>query len=264
MTEKKIEQLLRRGMQAVGQVVEKAIGKAAAAKQTVVSNTVGAGMPLTIESQLPVPKVREVLRLAAERVVHSIIPALSERRVLELADGVGQHAGTLRDHGARLVVATEIGAANSVVTTDAVSRQYLVRAWVHRLPFRDGAFDFAIANLLTPYQGDFLRALKEIGRVVTAGGTVVLADFHPFGAFARRGAARVRPSESTFRGVADYYKAARLAGVRVTDVREAFLDEGLRSAFVTVEEKQAYRALRDMPLVLCLVAKKGGSGEVAV
>lgn len=264
MVEKKspprLESYLRRGMQAMGQVVERAIGKAQEAKQTVVtaaaSSGGGGGGGSTIEANLSVPKVKELLRLAADRLIPSLIPALAERRVFEVADGVGHYMSTMKEHGAACLIATEIG-AGTAVHVDAMRQQFQVRAVLHRMPFADGIFDFGIANLLTSYQGDILRALKELSRILTAGGTVIVADFHPFGPYAKRGTARVRPTDSAFRGVADYYKAARLAGLKIADVREVFLDEGLRPAFVTPDEKRAYRTLRDVPLVLAMVARKG-------
>lgn len=253
---KKIEDALRRGMQSVGKAVEKAIGKAQEAKESV-AGAAGAAGPVTLEAVLSVPKVKELLRLAVEKMVPTMLPALSDRRALELGDGVGRYAPRMKDHGAKLVVATEIGAGGGGSVVDPVHRIFMVRAAIYRLPFEDNVFDFGVANLLTPYQGNVLQALKEISRVMVPGGTVVISDFHPYGAYAKRGAARVRPAESSFRGVADYYKAARLAGLRVVDLREAHVDEAVRAAFVSDEEKQAYRALRDSPLVLCLVAKKG-------
>lgn len=255
----RLESYLRRGMQAMGHVVERAIGKAQEAKKTVVTAAAsggGGGGGSTIESNLNVPKVKELLRLATDRLIPSLIPALAERRVFEVADGVGHYMSTMKEHGAGCLVATEIGAGGTV-HVDAMRQLFQVRAALHRMPFADGIFDFGIANLLTSYQGDVLRALKELSRILAAGGTVIIADFHPFGPYAKRGAARVRPTESAFRGVADYYKAARLAGLKVVDVREVFIDEGLRPAFVTPEEKCAYRALRDAPLVLAMIARKG-------
>ncbi len=243
----------------MGEVVEKAIGKAQAAKKTVVTGATGHA-PDTIEAHLPIAKVKEVLRMAVERMVPTLLPTLADRRSLEIGDGVGRYAPRLKEHGSRLVIAAEIGAGDAEIIPDAVGRVFLVRTALHRLPFEDQLFDFAVANLLTPYQGDVARALKEIGRVLAPGASLIITDFHPFGSYARRGTARVRPTESAFRGLGDYYKVARLAGLRITDVRESFLDETVRAAFVTPEEKQAYRALRDTPLVLCVLAKK--SAEV--
>jgi SAM-dependent methyltransferase len=265
---KKVEDALRKGMSSVGRVVERAIGKAQEAKKSVVPKP-GARMSNkkivdSLETRLTVPKVRDVLRLAVERLVPTLLPTLTDRRALEVGESVGRFAPSMKEHGAGLVVATQIGAGDTGErVVDPVSRLYEIRAAIHRLPFLDNAFDFGVANLLTPYQGNILQALKELSRVMAAGGTLILTDFHPFGPYAKRGSVRVRPAESSFRGVADYYKAARLAGLRVADVFECFIDETVRSAFQTPEEKTIYRDFRDAPLVLCLVAKKGVSEAAA-
>ncbi len=258
---KKLEDMLRKGMASVGQAVEKAIGKAQEAKQSVVTSAshVGSnGKAGTLEASISIQKIKELLRVSVERLVPSVLPSLADRRALEIGDGVGRYAPSLKEHGAKLVVATEIGASGFATRiADPVARMYMIRAAIHRLPFTDNAFDFGVANLLTPYQGNFLQALKELARILAPGGSMVITDFHPFGAYAKRGAVRVRPADSAFRGIGDYYKAARLSGLRVTDIRECFIDETVRATFQTPEEKEAYRSLRDSPLILCLVVKKG-------
>ncbi|MBI2343981.1 MAG: class I SAM-dependent methyltransferase [Deltaproteobacteria bacterium] len=262
---KRIEEVLRRGMASVGYVVEKAIGKAQEARKTVVPSTGAvrkhAATGDVLEVRLAMPKVKDLLQTSVERLVPTVFPALSGRRALEIGEGAGRYAPSLKDHGAQLVVATEIGAGGIENThaTESVNRLYLVRAAIHRLPFADSVFDFVVANLVTPYQGNFLQALKELSRVMAPGGTLLVTDFHPFGAYARRGTARIRPTESSFRGMADYYKAARLAGLRVADLREGFIDETVRAVFQTQEEKETYRDFRDTPLILCLIARKGVS-----
>ncbi len=265
MAKKRLEEIIRKGMTSVGHAVEKAIGKAQEARQSVATtaaNVGGGTKHATLETSISLQKVKEILRASVERLVPTLFPPLADRRALEVADGVGGYAPSMKEHGARLVVTTEIGASGFTMrVADPVSRTYMTRAAIHRLPFIDNAFDFVVANLLTPYQGNVLQALKELARVLTSGGTMVLSDFHPFGAYAKRGSLRVRPTDAAFRGVGDYYKAARLAGLRVVDVRECFIDETVRAAFQTPEEKEAYRNLRDTPLVLCLVVKKG-AGEV--
>lgn len=255
----KFEDMLRSGMQKIGSAVEKVIGKAREAKQSVslpAPSTQG-DYPPSLEGLLTVPKVRELLRLSVDRMIPNLLPALTDRRAFELADGVGKYAPRMKDHGAKMVVATEIGAGMTNPITDAVNHVYMLRAAIYRLPFEDNVFDFGVANLLTPYQGNVMQAFKEISRVMAPGGTIIITDFHPFGSYAKRGTARVKPVESSFRGLADYYKAARLSGMRVTDIRESFVDETVRALFVTDEEKQIYRTLRDTPLILCMIAKKG-------
>ncbi len=258
---KKIEDMLRKGMQSMGQVVERAIGKAQATRKVVSEKPRRVASPRTLESVLSIQKVKDLLKIAAERLIPTQIPTLADRRVFEVGDGVGSFSPTLKDRGAKMVVAVEIGGSGFAIAADHVDRQYLVRSSVSRLPFRNGMFDYGVANLLTPYQGDFLHTLKELSRILAPGGTLIATDFHPFGAYARRGSLRIKPSEATMRGLADYYKAARLAGLQLVDIRESFLDETVRSLFETVEEKQIYRILRETPLILCMITRKLSVGR---
>ncbi|MBI2346462.1 MAG: class I SAM-dependent methyltransferase [Deltaproteobacteria bacterium] len=257
---RRVEDLLRRGMRGVGTLVEKAIGTAQQARATVAAGS-AAPAPPALETLLGLPKLRELLQLAADRLVPPLLPNLAGRAVLEVGEGTGRFTLACKEHGAQIVAAFELGAAFTSPLVDMTRRMYVVRGSVRRLPFRDDRFDFGIANLATSQQGDLLRALKEVSRVIQPEGTVVLIDFHPFGWYARRGATRIKPVESTLRGTGDYFKAARLAGLQLCDLREAFIDETMRAAFATPEEKVAYRTVKESPLLLCCVLRKGAAGE---
>lgn len=253
---KKMEEVLRRGMEGVGKFVEKAIGKAAAAKATVVATGTPA-QAVAFETQFGIPKLRELLQLAAERLIPPLLPTLANRAVVEVGDGTGRFALACKEHGAKLVAALEIGGGAPPTIADATRQLYVIRGSLRRLPFADDFFDFGIANLATAQQGDLLRSLKEISRVLAPDAELLMIDFHPFGCYAKRGSSRIKPVESTLRGMGDYYKVARLAGLRVQDIRESFLDETMRAAFATPDEKVAYRTLKESPLMVCLQLRKG-------
>lgn len=257
---KKMEDLLRRGMQGVGQFVEKAIGKARAAKATVVAGAPSTSQP-AFETSFGLSKLKEILTLANDRIVPPLLPELANKSAIEIAEGTGRFAVPLKEHGAKLVASLEIGTGVPVTNTDSTRQLYVIRGSLRRLPFADAFFDFCIANLATPHQGDFLKSLKEIGRVMAPGADLVVADYHPFGSYAKRGSARIKPVESTLRGMGDYFKVARLAGLRVRDIRESFVDETMRAAFVTPEEKIAYRTLKDNPIMVCLLLRKGSGAQ---
>ena len=257
---KKMEEFLRHGMQRLGRVVEKAIGTAKQAKATVVA-TGATPASVALETQFGIPKLKELLRFAVDRIVPSVIPTLTNRTVVEIAEETGRFALTCKEQGARLVAALELGAGQPPAVADATRQVYVIRGGLRRLPFADNFFDFGIVNLTTPLQGEFLRSLKEVSRILAPGAGLIVADFHPFGWFARRGATRIKPAESTLRGMGDYFKVARLAGLHVLDLREAFLDETMRAAFVTPEEKIAYRTLKESPLMVCLILRKGNADE---
>jgi len=79
----------------------------------------------------------------------------------------------------------------------------------------------------------------------------VFIDYHPYGLYAKKGPNRLRSVESSIRGAEDYYRICRAAGLRVVDLREAFVDENLRSYFGD-DQISAYRSMKGSPLTIYL------------
>ena len=57
----------------------------------------------------------------------------------------------------------------------------IVRSQAARLPFTNNRFSYILARLATQLQGDMVRALRELSRVLAPGGQGVVDDYHPFG-----------------------------------------------------------------------------------
>jgi hypothetical protein len=125
-----------------------------------------------------------------------------------------------------------------------------------RIAVQSGGFDAAVALLAAPFQGEIELVLRELARTLVVGGDVVIADFHPFGNYAKRGSHRLRASFAS--GIEDYYRMARAAGITITDIREGFCDERSAAFFVTPDEKLLYRQLKGAPLVVAFRGRKLG------
>lgn len=247
------EQTLRRAMTALGRVVEQAIGKAKQAKVQVESR--GGVQPLlALESQLDMPRIRELIEAATQKLLAGAIPDLKGHPALEVGEDCGAYAPKLLGAQAGSVISIELSAAASPQQGDA-TRGYVVRAQPSRLPFHGNRFAYALGRFATPQQGDVVAAVQEVGRVLAGGGQGVIVDYHPFGLYAKRGAQRLRPAESGLRHFEDYYRLCKAAGLRVVDVREAFIDEELRTLF-RESEIAAYRSLKGTPLLLFLFVYK--------
>lgn len=255
MSRETLENVLRKIIIPVGHAVERVIGQAKKAKQSVGS---GGGMQpiLALESQLQMAKLKELISKATTRVVEQFVPMIGDKPAVELCDGPSVFGELLKGRGASQVIHVDIGAS----TLDALSMHkngiYEVRAQVRKVPFEDNYFHLALACLTTSCQGEFIKAAKEIGRMVAPGGDAIFTDFHPFGLYAKKGSVRIRPREANIRGLEDYYKICKVAGFRVTDVREVFIDEAMRPYFVTPDEKAAFKGVKETPLIICLFAKK--------
>lgn len=250
---KSFEQTLRRVMEAVGRFIESLIGSAKKAKVQV--STRGGVQPiLSVESQLPALRIRDIIDASITKVLQNAIPDLKGGKALEVGEGPASFCARLLAAQAQMAVGLEIG-GGSVGRQGDVSRGFIIRAGAARLPFLDGKFLYFLARLATQLQGDMVRALRELARILVPGGQGTIVDYHPFGLYAKRGANRVRPADSGVHRFEDYYRLCRQVGLRIIDVREAFVDEGARPLFKE-EEIQAYRNLKGTPLLVFLFVYK--------
>ncbi len=240
-------------MEWLGHHVEAIIGKAKHARMRVESRG-GVQPVLSVESQLSPHRLRELIDSASEKVLLGTIPSLKGQDALEVGEGPVALGAKLLASQARMAVGLEIGGA-SIGRQGDVSRGFVVRGELARMPFPPGCFAYVVARLATTLQGDMVRAFREIGRVIEPGGQGVIIDYHPFGLFAKKGSGRLRPADSGIERFEDYYRLSRQSGFRVIDVREAVVDESLRG-FFHEQEIGIYRNLKGTPLIAFLFIYK--------
>ncbi len=248
-----VEQTLRRAMTALGHFVEKVIGKA---QKTVaqVESRGGVQPMLSLESQLAMDRIMDLIEESAGRIISSSIPELTGQATLEVGEAPVLHLPKLLGLQADIAIGVEIGGRFSEQQGD-VSRGLIIHAKPSRLPFANQKFSYIIGRLATPHQGDVAGAISEIGRVLAPGGRGMIIDYHPFGLYAKRGGHRMRSVESNIRKIEEYYHLCRKADLRVVDLREAFIDESMRSLFKE-DEIPAYRSLKGTPLLVFLFIYK--------
>lgn len=247
------EQSLRRAMEALGRIVEKLIGKAKQARVQVESR--GGVQPLlSLESQLTPARVRELVEAATQRVIANVMPELTEQATLEVGEGPPLYGPRMLGQKAQTAIGVEISGAESSVQGDP-SRGFVLRAQPARLPFAGNRFAYILGRLATAAQGDMVRVVHELGRVLAPGGQGVIVDYHPYGLYAKRGIHRLRPAESTIRKIEDYYRLCKLAGVRVVDLKEALIEDDMRPLFKE-DEIGAYRALKGTPFLVFIFIYK--------
>jgi SAM-dependent methyltransferase len=198
-----------------------------------------------------------MINAAYEKTASQKIPPLVDKTAIEIKEGGALLTRQFKDKGATVAVHIDMGgSAGSYGQSEkgVVS----VRGLPSRLPFEDGFFDYIIAHFANQFQGDISKSVKEFSRLLSIAGEGIITDFHPFGMYAKRGNIRLKPVESTIRGVEDYYKMCAGVGLKVTSVKESFFDENLRPMFVTEDEKSAFRIVKDTPLLIHLYVRKGG------
>jgi len=241
-------------MTRLGNFVEGLIGQAKSAK-TQLGTRSGIQPVIALESRLSPERMRQLLDFVTDRLVLPTFPALKDKSLLEVGEGPMRYVLAFAERKPRVNTGVVVG-SGLMASGPVPSGALLLRGVFKALPFPAEHFDFAAVRLTTPLQGDVVGPVKEVGRVLTPDGTAILVDYHPFGLFAKSGASRMRGVESSIRGLEDYYKMCRLAGLSITDIREAFIDDSLRNFFGTPEEAQIFRDLKGSPLILCLMVTK--------
>lgn len=144
----------------------------------------------SLQSTLYLPAHRGVLHIALR-----LQPA--PRRILDIGCGTGMLLRQARRHyPAALLVGIDTAAAMTAVA--ATNNQPIVihhlRAAAERLPFVDRAFELVLATMAMRHWNDLAAATTEIDRVLSPGGSLVLADVFPAGP--RGSGPRTRPRRS--------------------------------------------------------------------
>ncbi|MFH1653343.1 MAG: methyltransferase domain-containing protein [Pseudomonadota bacterium] len=257
--EQKIKKILKRFVLTLGNFVESVIEKFKKMKISVGKKS-GLQPILSLESQLPDETILKIINDGAKRVLIEALPKMQGITTLEVADGGALVSEKLMQQGAKLALFCEIG--NVAGEQGDIGTGLKVKGGIANLPFNNAFFDYFVANLATPRQGDLNRGMKEFSRVLTPGGQGVIVDFHPYSMFAKEGSQRMRSIKTTINGIEDYYKLIKSTGLRVVNIRELFIDDKVRSFFAP-DAIEAYRNLKGSPfLVFVYVYKPKGKGRM--
>jgi ubiquinone/menaquinone biosynthesis C-methylase UbiE len=121
------------------------------------------------------PVAHNPLMRAEQRVMLEHWPAVSGKRVLDLAAGTGRYSRLLAETRAADIIAVDFCAP--MLTGVSVAQR--VCATMMQLPFKDGTFDVVISGLALGHATDVNAWMREVARVLKPGGTLLYSDFHP-------------------------------------------------------------------------------------
>ena len=165
-------------------------------------------------------------RFARRRIanVFSLLPELSGRTLVDLGCGMGTFTIEAAGRGARAVgvdpAPAAVRAASAVAAAEGAEGAHFVRADAVRLPLRAAAADVVLAADLTEHLDDvtLARILREAGRILTAGGRLVLYTpdrQHLFERLRERGVMKQDPSHIAVRSAAELRAAVESAGFEI-------------------------------------------------
>lgn len=173
----------------------------------------------------------ELMRLE-QRALLELLPEAAGRRVLDLGCGSGRFLLLLAERGPARLAGCDLVAGMLRRAAQERGRHgaALAQASALALPFRERAFDLVVCGLVLGHVADLSGALREIGRVLSPGGSVVYSDLHPAGVLAgwRRDLAAPDGTRLLVRHhlhlLQDHVAGLRAAGLSLDDLREPRLD----------------------------------------
>jgi SAM-dependent methyltransferase len=98
--------------------------------------------------------------------------------VLDVATGPGYGAALAAERGAK-VVAVDLSSEMLDLAAKLHPEIEFRQADANALPFEDATFDAVVSNLLMPHVSDLPAVVRELARVVRAGGRVALTTWDP-------------------------------------------------------------------------------------
>jgi len=200
-----------------------------------------------------------VLHLATQ-TLQKLLPELHGKSVLDAGCGAGHRMQQLAP---QIMVGADFS-FNMLCAARAASRAVkslrLVNADLLALPFHDESFDLVISAFVLGYLAPLETAVSELARVTRAGGTLLLADFHPLGHWLGWNRSFLECHNGKleeFRIVncrhqhEDYFRAFKKNGLHVEDLCEPPLDDSVKHFFDrTRKGRKVYERFHGFPVVL--------------
>jgi SAM-dependent methyltransferase len=113
-----------------------------------------------------------------EPVVHAWIDRLPPGRALDAACGTGRHTAHLHARG-HAVIGTDTSEAMLARARGRLPGVDLRRADLAALPIESASMDLVICALALTHVERLEPVVRELARVLRAGGRIILSDFHP-------------------------------------------------------------------------------------
>lgn len=175
------------------------------------------------------PNAHNPLMAAEERAVRALLPEMTGQTILDLACGTGRYSQIAQAVGAWRVIGIDNSVPMLRAGLDAGALTHPAAGDSAAIPLASASVDGVICALALGHLPTVEPSMREIARVLRAGGWAIVSDVHPY--LFLRGAQRTFQSdgrtyavEHTVHLMETYVGAGRAAGLRLIDVREPRLD----------------------------------------
>lgn len=132
----------------------------------------------------------------------SMLPSLTGRSVADIGCGTGRLTLQLAQLGAGTVIGVDLSEEMLAVAMRKAKRNEdltAVLTWrrgdlLERLPLADASVDIVVCALTLSFLPDASGAFRELSRIISPSGSLVLSDYHPHGLTQARAEASARDS----------------------------------------------------------------------
>ncbi|MCK6576777.1 MAG: class I SAM-dependent methyltransferase [Anaerolineae bacterium] len=170
------------------------------------------------------PTAHNPLMAVEGQAISELLPNVSGAEAVDLAAGTGRFGLLLRERGARRVIALD----NSPHMLAGSPLPFRVLSTMEAIPLASESVDILICGMAVGHLPRLGAVFAEIGRVLKAGGTALVSDFHPILHFT--GARRTFNARGKTYAVehyphlyGDFHAAASAVRLRIDAVREPSL-----------------------------------------
>ena len=111
--------------------------------------------------------------------MRSLIANCPSGKALDAACGTGRHAAYMASLGHR-VTGIDVSGRMLEMARSKVPSAWFETADLASIPLENGSVDLAVCSLALTHCTDLGPPVKELGRVLRPGGTLIISDVHPF------------------------------------------------------------------------------------
>ncbi len=183
----------------------------------------------------------------AERAqTFSLIPNLVQKRALHLNPAGVDYIPLILKRGGEDCFELDV-ARSSVNNQGPQVRQYpFARGSVEKLPFKDQSFDFILYPSALAWRSDLPNLIPEMTRCLKDNGRCVLSTVHPYFEYL------MNPRGGFRKNIGSLFSLFKQNGLFVDELKEATLEEAMRTTSLPNNLNQELRKFQGMPVVLLM------------